>query len=215
VIFEAGGSGCVIAYNFATNEYSSPDPDFLALDFGTHGAHPYLNLFEGNVFAKWTLDWSHGSASHNVLFRSCVTGVTATARYGLYWVDIEAHNYFNSVVGCVMAPGIPDALFYSDNITGRTHLVCRLGYNTPGSAGRPTDATVATTTFWHGNWDPVHGSAVWDANNPDHNLPASLYLAARPAWWKDSPWPAIGPDLNPIISKIPAQKRFETSVMRN
>lgn len=210
VIFESGGSGCVVGYNFATNEYSWPDPDFLALDFGTHGAHPYMNLFEGNFFGKWTLDWAHGSASHNTLFRSGVTGNKSQGRYGLWWVDIETYNYSNNVVGCVFASVPHEVRGFDDDAAIGAHPVVRhLGYDSPGDSGTPTDPKVAATTDWNGVWDPFHESVVWTTNQTDHVIPASLYLGGAPSWWRLAPWPPIGPDRNPMISKIPAELRYE------
>jgi hypothetical protein len=46
-------------------------------------------------------------------------------------------------------------------------------------------------------------------------LPASLYLAGKPAWWGDRPWPAIGADVDRAAladgqkpSAIPAEQRY-------
>lgn len=213
VIFEAGGSGCVVDYNFATNEYSWPDPNFLALDFGTHGAHPYMNLFEGNIFGKWTQDLAHGSSSHNTVFRCGITGNRSQATGGLFWVDIESHNYSNSVVGCVLASVPHEVRGFDDNAAIGPHCVVRhLGYESPGSSGMATDPKVAATTLWTGVWDPFHDSVVWDTKSGDHTLPASLFLESPPSWWRGAPWPPIGPDRNPMISKIPAQLRFDALV---
>jgi len=43
----------------------------------------------------------------------------------------------------------------------------------------------------------------------DHNLPASLYLSAKPTWFGSLNFPAIGPDISPMEQKIPAQVRYE------
>jgi len=37
-------------------------------DLLTHGAHPYMNLFEGNVVDLLFFDGVHGSSSHNTAF---------------------------------------------------------------------------------------------------------------------------------------------------
>jgi hypothetical protein len=39
-------------------------------------------------------------------------------------------------------------------------------------------------------------------------LPASLYLSAKPAFFGNTPWPAIGPDANPMVNSLPARERF-------
>ncbi len=75
----------------------------------------------------------------------------------------------------------------------------------------PNDTLTSTTLFRWGNYDTATGNVHWAASevpttgvpyvngNPvpaSHTLPASLYLASRPAWWRSTiPWPAIGPDI--------------------
>jgi hypothetical protein len=66
-----------------------------------------------------------------------------------------------------------------------------------------------TTAILHGNYDYASDSTKWDPSISDHILPASYYLSGKPAWWGAMPWPPIGPDLNPMVNKIPAQVRFE------
>ncbi|MBZ5723517.1 MAG: hypothetical protein LAP87_00830 [Acidobacteriia bacterium] len=51
------------------------------------------------------------------------------------------------------------------------------------------------TSFFHGNYDHATATVTWDAGHPNHALPASFYLAAKPSWWGSLPWPAIGPDV--------------------
>ena len=47
----------------------------------------------------------------------------------------------------------------------------------------------------HGEYNAVDGSTTW-LPAVSHALPASLYLAGRPAWWPASiPFPAVGPDV--------------------
>ena len=49
--------------------------------------------------------------------------------------------------------------------------------------------------------------------------PASLYLAGKPAWWGDCPWPAIGADVDVTaianggkLPLIPAEQRYQRLV---
>ena len=54
-----------------------------------HGAHPFMNLFEGNVYPNFEFDFAHGSSSHNTLFRNYInlastnptTGGVQTSRH--------------------------------------------------------------------------------------------------------------------------------------
>jgi hypothetical protein len=86
----------------------------------------------------------------------------------------------------------------------------RLGFASSGS-NEIVDPMVESTTYLHGNYDYIAGSTLWDSRNSDHDLPGSLYLSTKPPWWGNLRWPAFGPDLSPMVGKIPAQLRYEGS----
>lgn len=50
------------------------------------------------------------------------------------------------------------------------------------------------TQLLHGNFDNLTSVATW-ASGMNNILPASFYLAGKPAWWGTLPFPAIGPDV--------------------
>jgi hypothetical protein len=50
------------------------------------------------------------------------------------------------------------------------------------------------SNLFHGNFDNVTGSVTW-APGISRQLPASFYLAQKPAWWGRLPFPAIGPEV--------------------
>ncbi len=52
----------------------------------------------------------------------------------------------------------------------------------------------SSTDFFHGNFNNIGGSIAWAPGVP-HELPASFYLAGKPAWWGSMPFPATGPDV--------------------
>lgn len=67
----------------------------------------------------------------------------------------------------------------------------------------------------NGNYDYVDNATVWIGSVLA--IPNSLYLSSAPAWWtftingtsyRNVPWPAIGSDLTPMVSQIPAQIRY-------
>jgi hypothetical protein len=43
---------------------------------------------------------------------------------------------------------------------------------------------------------PTADSTFPNASPADHNLPASLYLSGKPAWFGNAIWPPIGPDVS-------------------
>lgn len=53
----------------------------------------------------------------------------------------------------------------------------------------------AAAQFLHGNYNNRSGAVEWAAGIP-RELPASFYLADKPAWWGSLPFPAIGTDVH-------------------
>jgi hypothetical protein len=70
------------------------------------------------------------------------------------------------------------------------------GSGTGCSGGTPPCHLPATssTDFFDGNYNQVTGAIAWSTGTP-HPLPASFFLSAKPAWWGNLPFPAIGPDV--------------------
>jgi hypothetical protein len=76
--------------------------------------------------------------------------------------------------------------------------------------------SVSWTSIWlQGNFDTVNKKVMWNASARTANLaastqalPASLYYAARPAWWPaGDPWPWVEPGKSTKITTLPAQAR--------
>jgi hypothetical protein len=83
----------------------------------------------------------------------------------------------------------------------------RLGY-TPKDWNAPPDARVVRTTFRHGNYDYATGALHWVAGF-DQSLPSSLYLASKPAFFGDSPWPWVDPVGPTKLYTLPARARYD------
>jgi hypothetical protein len=143
--------------------------------------------------------------------------------------------YYNVVGNILGSPEMKSEYEMQDR--GYKVLIYRLGYPNCGNGGYgggkegttigPTDPpdysaspgklteaqaldlNVKATLIRHGNFDYVGNKTIWDPAIKETALPPSLYLKAKPDWWGSSPWPAIGPDLNPMVGKIPAQVRHE------
>jgi hypothetical protein len=208
LVMEAGGSGNVYGYNYTVNEIQSNDPTFMSQSQGTHGAHPHMNLFEGNIVGNMDHDNTWGSASHNTSFRNWsrnFSGVGGVA-FGLWAVDIEQHSYFNNIVGSVLGrPGDTGTQFLT---SGSGKASYRFGFLSPG-ASSVSDSNVLATTYIHATYDYIGNQTLFDAGNADHTVPASLYLAGKPAWFGGLRWPMVGSDLTPMTGDIPAKIRFE------
>ena len=86
----------------------------------------------------------------------------------------------------------------------------KLGYpDSQGTPGVTVDPQVAATAIRHGNFDYVTNSVVWDPANADHNLPASLYLTSKPAFFGSRTWPWVNPTGTTKLYSLPARARFD------
>jgi hypothetical protein len=206
LIFEGGGSGCVFGYNY-TKDNVDETFTWLTGDMDTHGSHPFMNLFEGNVFQKLAHDNTMGSSSHNTSFRNWITLQAAGVTSARWAVDIQQNNYYQNIVGNVIgSAGMAGKYMPTNGVTTSDYVAYRLGFQAPSWGF--IDPTVPATTFIHANYDYMVGSNALAAGYSE-SLSNSLYLVEAPTWWNDSPWPAIGSDLTPKVSRIPAQDLYD------
>lgn len=65
-----------------------------------------------------------------------------------------------------------------------------------GNNGKPPchAAGTSATHLVHGNYNFISKSVTWVPGLPK-TLPASFYLSGKPGWWKNLPFPGIGPDI--------------------
>jgi hypothetical protein len=137
-------------------------------------------------------------------FVNIVANVLGTAGYHRVYEDSRAPSG---------VAGVPDRAIYLLGYTG-VEEGTPLGY----------DPLVVSTMLRWGNHDAATDQVRWNTAEipaghpkPPTDLPASLFLSARPNWWSGSRWPAIGPDVtggseaSGHAHKIPAQACHETS----
>ena len=204
-----GASGNVFAYNYVF-EGAGEWRQFPSVS--THGAHAYMNLWEGNHGVKTLADWTWGSASHGILFRNRLVGWEPGGVTDQCAISIEYYNRKWSVIGNVLGTAGYHTIYERKNgepgqPTDR--VIYKLGYEMNVNFRQPPHDDLATMDlFRHGNWDAATRSVQWDSQIQDHDLPPSLYLKAKPSWFGDLPWPAFGPDIPGLEGKIPAQVRF-------
>jgi hypothetical protein len=216
----AGGcSGNVIGYNYAISLNGS----YTYCD--NHGPHNIMNLFEGNIGQTFTSDGYYGSASHTTLFRNAFSGLPAPSPWN-DWpmaVNLCRWAYYYNIVGNVLGSSGYSASYTTEvaDYSALTPVIYRLGYpnvgnswysgtNPPSTNLIALDKNVKNTVIRHGNFDFATASVIWDASITSTNLPASLYLMAKPLWWPSAlQWPAIGPDRNPMVGGIPAELRYK------
>ena len=210
VVFEGGGSGNVVAYNYGKDALDSDSTTWLTGDYLTHGAHPHMNLFEGNVGQHFELDNTWGSSSHNTFLRNYSSRTrTQTTSIGQRAFEIEENNQFENFVGNVLGPTSgggtegPGTLCETNPVDWRT-----LGCRTPGSSGTPVNDNVSDDILRHGNYSYAGAQIQWDGSIADHVIPDSYYLGAKPSWYGNCVWPPIEPTTG-VVNSIPAKLRYE------
>jgi hypothetical protein len=226
-VIDGINTGHVIGYNFSLDPndnangvlHPAKNHGYLYQDFLTHGSSPRFCLYEGNVGARAYCDFVHGSARDLIYFRNkfrLQEGHILEYGIGATVVNFDRWNNNMTVVGNIL--GYPamqaDMGRYPMTYEGHVRAIYRLGYNADDNQKCICDDRPKATLFRHGNFDYVNNAVVWDPATPDHRLPASLYLRAKPAWFKDLRWPPVNPEMAPqseassLVPTIPAMRRF-------
>jgi hypothetical protein len=73
IVYQGGGSGTAVLYNYG-DDGMTDDCTYLASARTSHGAHPFFNLFEGNIASHLAADDFWGTTSHDVMFRNWFRG---------------------------------------------------------------------------------------------------------------------------------------------
>jgi chitodextrinase len=205
---------------------------------GNHGPHGMMCLFEGNVASSgFQQDGYHGSVSHTTLFRNAFSGKHEDSNKtgNIKLIDLCRFSYYHNVIGNVLGnpewPRDTIGRYEMTGIPGYTAqpVIYRLGYPNMGNnhyseTNPPSngdsgglDPKVKETLMRWGNFDYQNNMAKWDSSEipegvpipTDHILPASLVYEEKPEWFGNAPWPAIGPDVDGLVQKIPAELRYE------
>jgi hypothetical protein len=136
----------------------------------------------------------HGHYPFYNLFESNIVQETAVSDY---WGPVGPGNTF--LRNCVEYEGLwIDDHSHDQNVVGNTL--------TDGAKNDLSIDPSVEGTLVHGNW--VDGAIQWDPGIPNHTIPDSYYLAARPNFYGTDAWPSIGGDLGPVCTN-PAFERWE------
>ncbi len=127
-------------------------------------------------------------------------------------------NFLGNVLGTagdVLAPQTSAVYEKSagDMCDSSVFAIWMLGWgNDKGGCGvvEPEHATTASTVLRHGNYDYVTKRIVWDPTLSRHDMPPSLYLTSKPAFFGSSPWPWVTPENSASTTAVlPARARFD------
>ena len=212
ILFNVSGGGNVVGYNYADNSWATP-PAWQELNIDCHCAFPHMELMEGNYAPHMGASITHGNAGYLTYFRNYassqfalpnpVWGSTARQTGNVAALQFDSPDLGMTVIGNVLGASGQSVVY--DAYSPSAGAVYELGAGGSGSMD-----VSATTLFRHGNFDTVNNATKWAPAKADHTLPASFYLRSKPGWWPaSSPWPWVGPDLQPMVGTLPAKDRSD------
>jgi hypothetical protein len=217
MVMRASGGGNVIAYNYFDNGYIGNNAGWMETGLNaSHLACPHFELFEGNLAFNIDGDDTWGGAVYNTFFRNHATGKRRSHPdvAGRRAIGLMYGHYFYSFVGNVLGtadqdPAPHQGFAYEDVWPWEADPVglWRLGY-TPLDWNAPPDPRVVSTIHRHGNFDYATQTVRWAAGW-SQNLPASLYLTSKPAFFGAHPWPWVDPAAASPLHTLPAKARFD------
>jgi hypothetical protein len=222
-------TGSVFGYNFAIDDNYTASTGWMIPGVLYHEVGISHLLHEGNDGLGALHDDIHGTTHFNTLFRNHFYGDifnNPPKNSNTQVIHIFAYGRFFNIVGNVLG-----RTGYYNTYEGTSDTAIYALGESP-EAGVPSDARVKTTMLRWGNYDTVTGtnrflatevpsalSLFANAVPASQSLPASLYLAAKPSWFGNTPWPAIGPDVSggPHTAghafKIPARACWEQAAI--
>lgn len=218
LILEYGSAGNVVGYNYSLASRNDTTPTAQQPSYQpSHGAHPMMNLFEGNVGPKFESDFTWGTSSHNTLFRNAFSGISSSFTQLLTAIDIQRGSTYFNIVGNVI--GTPKGLdtgiviWPASYLYDNTKIGIRFGYAGDAETTGNGANDAYNTAIVHGNYDYFNSGVVWDSGIADQSLPASYYLTSKPTWFGTLTWPNVNPStgngsLVPYVGMNPAQYRY-------
>ncbi|MBK9519499.1 MAG: hypothetical protein IPO09_19625 [Anaeromyxobacter sp.] len=220
IVMNVSGGGNVVGYNYVDNAMINGTAWQENAINGCHQAFSHSDLFEGNHTPNIGSDSTHGSAGFHLFFRNYATGRnsmpynigsgTGLPTQNLRAAGVDALSREHTFLGNVLMGGTVYEHTPSAHAGGTP--VFKLGDNGNGGAGGVWDSgQAASFTYRNGNWDNVSGAVVWDAGTSRRDLPRSLYLVAKPAFFGAAAWPWLDPTGATAADRVkllPAQVRY-------
>jgi len=224
ITMRASGGGNVIGYNYFEDGWGEGYPTIPEVGLNaSHYATPHHELFEGNECWNIGGDAFWGNSIYNTFFRNHATGrrrsippLQLTDVVGRRLIDVPEWHLYYSFIGNVlgssnMTASPQSGFIYEDAPPWNFNPVPMWAIGVQHDAGAEgQDAQVVATTIRHGNYDFVTKSTVWDPGIERQDLPASLYLEGKPAFFGARAWPWVAPEANGgTLGVLPARERFD------
>jgi hypothetical protein len=218
----ASGGGNVIAYNYTDDGAMNSEPTWVETGLqASHYPTPHFELFEGNYGVNIDGDFTEGNAYAITYFRNQASGLRRNTPRFLHDTGnrrmaaaMRGHLNYNFVGNVLGLPGTSPApgekWVYESEFpwANEPFAVWRIGYWDQDRASR--DAAVVSSVVRDGNYDYVTNSVHWH-NTPNFpgQLPPSLYLKSKPAFFGDEPWPWVDPLGGTKTYTLPAKARYD------
>ena len=181
----------------------------------SHMTTPHYELLEGNQSFNIDADGTWGNSIYITYFRNHATGKrrshadtenrrAGSLMWGHYW-----HSFVGNVFGYPGMSSAPAAAFSYESTApwGNDPVgMWRLGYDGDNWNAQP-DPKVLSTVIREGNFDFSTNQVHW--SGAAQTLPASLYLASKPAFFGANPWPWVDPTAATKVNTLPARARFD------
>jgi hypothetical protein len=220
MVMRASGGGNVMGYNYMEDGWISYAPDFVEVGLNaSHMTTPHYELFEGNQSFNFDGDNYWGNAVYVTVFRNHLTGkrrsiapLRLTDSVNARAVGLMAGHKWYSFVGNVLGTANQSSLLgYDAPFLWRNapFAIWRLGYD-PNNWSAPPDTKVLSTVIREGNFDYATNQVHW--TSPAQQLPPSLYLSSKPAFFGSNPWPWVDPTGGTKVFTLPARARFDAMV---
>lgn len=226
IVSRAAGAGSVVGYNYMDMSYINTYGSWIEIGLNaSHMVGSHHVLLEGNYSHNADSDKTHGNSIYLTFLRNYFRGVRARFENQAGGIiddarqpengpkrcaGAAAYSYWMSFVGNVLgAPGEMDGWRYeSSSMT--VAAIWLLGWD--DVAPYPADPMVARTALRHGNFDYVTNTVTWHPGVADHDLPNSLYLDAKPAFFnagRGYAWPWVTPEATTKTHTLPAKARYD------
>lgn len=203
--------GGVVAYNLITNCQTTGFWWQPGLD--QHGGFPHLNLYEGNITPGLGAGTTWGGSKDITWFRNRAGNDSdpggSHGNREVMWMG--ATNRFQNVIGNVLG----NAAFTNYRDTCGSCSGTPIFYIGPFIGGQQCngvcDPTVLDTAIIALNYTTgtTTNNGVQLGGYTLADLANSYYLASKPAWFGDRPWPPISPTNSSVyVTNLPAGYRY-------
>ncbi len=228
--FRAAGGGNVVGYNYTDDGAISWNAGWIETGIqASHYPTPHFELFEGNYSFNADGDNTGGNAVYITFFRNHLSGQRAKTRRptpNIYGDEdpvlsddgnlrcagaMSGHLGYNFVGNVLGWEGMPSWTYQAPAGDMLADAVWRLGAFADWSG---PDPDVVSSVIRDGNWvwagtPAAHWDGLGGAGSTPQELPDSLYLAGKPAFFGAQRWPWVDPLGTTKVYVLPAKARYE------